>query len=127
MDEKRQTYVLVIDDDPKISGVVSDMLGLLDYKVFVANSPRLGLIAIKKIAPTLILLDFNMPGVDGLEVIKYLKRDPSSAEVPVVFVTAEDDPAVKEKAMAAGAFDFLIKPLEFDQLESLMKRLPKKK
>lgn len=127
MESKTPTYILVVDDDPKISSIVSDMLELLEFKVFVANSPRLALIAIRKMAPAMILLDFNMPGVDGLEVIKYMKRDPLSADIPVVFLTAEDDPSVKEKAMAAGAFDFLIKPLEFDQLESLLKRLPIKK
>ena len=71
----------------------------------------------------LILLDMNMPGVDGLEVCRYIKRDPTAGHTPVVFVTVEDDPGTREEAHAAGAMDYLVKPVEGDRLEEILDKI----
>ena len=101
------SYVLVVDDEVRMTEALADMLNLLGYEVRVAHSPRRAMEAILTELPRMILLDLNMPGVDGVEVCRYIKRDPEAKHTPVVFVSAEDDPSVIQKAKAAGATAFL--------------------
>ena len=71
--------------------------------------------------PRLILLDINMPGVDGLEVLAYLRREPRLAPVPVVVITSDDQPETRKRVMRGGATTMLIKPATLDTLERALK------
>ena len=113
-------HVLVVDDDQSMATNLADMISLLDYQTEIVTGPRQALESIQANPPSLILLDMNMPGVNGLEVCRYIKREPSSMDTPVVFISAEDDPSVMEEARQAGASGYLIKPIEFDELESIL-------
>lgn len=119
------SYVLIVDDDHEMAQALSDMVGLFDWNTHIVTSPRAALEMIQRNRPSLILLDMNMPGVNGMEVCRYIKRDPIAGNTPVVFVSAEDDPQTKEKAREAGAMDYLVKPVDLDQLEQLLDKLPK--
>jgi CheY-like chemotaxis protein len=119
------SYVLIVDDDTTMAEALADMVQLFDWKTLVAHGPRNALQLIQGSPPALILLDLNMPGVDGLEVCRYIKRDPIAGNVPVVMVTAEDSPTMKEKARAAGASDYLVKPVDVDRLEVILDKLAK--
>mgnify|MGYP001480068732 CR=1 FL=1 len=117
------SYVLIVDDDVEISKVIADMVQLIGWRTQIVHSPRAAMMKVQSSPPALILLDLNMPGVDGIEVLGYIKRDPMAGDIPVVFVTAEDDPGIKERVRKAGAMDYLIKPVDFDDLESILDRL----
>jgi diguanylate cyclase (GGDEF)-like protein len=80
-----------------------------DCEVFVATSGEDALAFCQQQLPDLILLDVVMPGLDGYEVCRRLKRDPRTREVPVVFVTSQSDAAEEEDGLAAGAVDFIAK------------------
>jgi CheY-like chemotaxis protein len=71
--------------------------------------------------PSLILLDINMPGVDGLEVLAYLRREPRLAPVPVIVITSDDQPETRNRVMKGGATAILIKPATLDALEGALK------
>lgn len=73
--------------------------------------------------PALILLDINMPGVDGFEVLKWIRRQPALAHVPVVMLTASDEIATANRAYQLGATSFLVKPLDFWNAAELMESL----
>ncbi len=118
------SYILIVDDDQTMAKTLSDMVKLLDWETQVVNSPRAAIETIRSKRPGLIFLDLNMPGVDGLEVCRYIQREPSSAGTPVVFVSAEDDPGIKQRAKEAGAMEYLVKPVDFDQLEQTLKKIP---
>lgn len=120
------SYVLIVDDDHNVAQTLSDMVGLFDWTTLIVTSPRAAIEALHRNPPALILLDLNMPGVDGMEVCRYIKRDPISGSTPVVFVTAEDDPGTKVRATAAGAMDYLVKPVDIDRLEQVLERVPLK-
>lgn len=120
------SYVLIVDDDIKIAQAVADMVHLFDWETQIVHGPRPALAAIAERVPALILLDLNMPGVDGMEVCRFIKRDPVAGNTPVVFVTAEDDPGIQEKAREAGASDYLIKPVDVDRLEGVLDRLARR-
>jgi CheY-like chemotaxis protein len=123
--EDSMSYVLIVDDDHEMAQALSDMVGLLDWNTHIVTSPRAALEMIQRNRPSLILLDMNMPGVNGMEVCRYIKRDPLAGNTAVVFVSAEDDPETKEKAKQAGAMDYLVKPVDVDQLEQVLDKLPK--
>jgi CheY-like chemotaxis protein len=124
--EAHMSYVLIVDDDPNMAQALADMVGLFDWKTRIVTSPRAALEMLQRETPALMLLDLNMPGVNGMEVCRYIKRDPLAGNTPVVFVSAEDDLDTRERAREAGAMDYLVKPVELDRLEELLTKLPGK-
>ncbi|MBN1430579.1 MAG: response regulator [Anaerolineae bacterium] len=119
------SYVLIVDDDAAMAQTMADMVGLFDWKTVIVHGPRAAMVAIQRTPPALILLDLNMPGVDGMEVCRFIKRDPIAEKTMVVFVTAEDDPSIQQRAREAGASDYLIKPVDVDRLEGILDKLSK--
>jgi putative two-component system response regulator len=103
--------LLVVDDEPVNLTVLTDLLRPT-YDVRVANSGAAALRAARTPPrPDLILLDVMMPGMDGFTVLERLRADAATADVPVLFVTALDDAVSEERGLAAGAADFVTKPI----------------
>ena len=121
------SYVLIVEDDVNVAKAIADMVELLGWEAAIANGPRPALELLRERPPAVALLDLNMSGVDGLEVCRFMKRDPRTSSVEVVFVSAEDDPRTVEKAKLAGAIDYVVKPLEMDRLEAILERISGKK
>lgn len=108
---ERQT-ILIVDDTPAnidlLKGILHDT-----YKIKAATSGEKALqIAAKAPRPDLILLDVMMPGMDGHETCRRLKGDPITATIPILFVTGCADTLEREKGMALGALDYVVKPIE---------------
>ena len=95
--------ILCVDDDPLIRQMLGDILRFHGYAVETAPDGEAGLEAAGRERPDLILLDVMMPGIDGFEVCRLLKADPAMKSVPVIFLTAMNDPALNAKAFEAGA------------------------
>jgi CheY-like chemotaxis protein len=117
------SYVLIVEDDATVAEAIADMVDQLDYEARIVHDPRAAIQAIHKTRPTLILLDLNIPGIDGMELLRYVKREPISRDTPVVFVTVEDDPHTIEQARKIGAMDYLVKPVDIDRLKQVLDRL----
>jgi DNA-binding NtrC family response regulator len=106
--------ILVVDDDPDIQEVLTDRLEALGYRVFAASTGGEGLALVEDEGPQLVLLDIELPDMNGLEVLTAIrKRDP---EVTVVMITAHGTVERAVQAMKRGAYDFLPKPFEPDHL-----------
>ena len=102
--------ILVVDDEPSNIQILAGIL----QEQYVVNAATSGAKALELAAsqqPDLILLDMVMPEMDGLEVCKALKADASTAEIPVIFVTGMTDPENEERGLAAGAVDYIFKPV----------------
>jgi CheY-like chemotaxis protein len=97
------------------------MLGLLEVEARVAYGSGPAMDLLRTLTPQLILLDINMPGVDGLEVLAYLRREPRLAPVPVIVITSDDQPETRNRVMKGGATAMLIKPATLDALEGALK------
>ena len=111
LDFSEKQTILVVDDTP---GNLQLLLGLLkdEYKVQIANNGEAALkIASTLPLPDLILLDIMMPGLEGYEVCKRLKADPTTADIPVIFVTGKDQVEDEEKGFAAGCVDYITRPV----------------
>jgi CheY-like chemotaxis protein len=102
--------VLVIDDSVEIARLVGKLLGK-SYNVLVAEDGEEGLARAAKELPDLVLLDLNLPKIDGWEVCRRLKADPKLKGIPVVIMTAnESTPADAARALQLGAAEYLVKP-----------------
>jgi len=110
--------VLVVDDDPEIVTFLSTLLELEGIESSVATSAAAALEQLQQGRPDLVLLDIAMPDRDGIDLCKELKRDPRLAEVPVFVVSARPGKDVVERALAAGAEEFIRKPFENAELIS---------
>ena len=104
--------ILVVDDEPEILDLVEAMLASSGYEVFLASGGEEALRLARERKPDLILLDLIMPGLSGFEVCARVKTDPQTGGIPVLFVTALTQISDKERALAAGGDDFLVKPFE---------------
>ena len=104
--------VLVVDDNPENLVVIGQLLRPL-YKVRVANSGQRALEAVGiDPRPDLILLDVMMPEMDGYTVLMRLKQQPTTADIPVIFVTAMDGDADEQRGLELGAVDYVTKPVK---------------
>lgn len=112
---------LIIDDNRQTADALQQMLGVLDVEARVAYGSSPAMDILRMFTPNLILLDINMPGVDGLEVLAYLRREPRLAPVPVVVITSDDQPDTRVRVMKGGATAMLIKPATLDALEGALK------
>jgi len=114
------THALVIDDNRDSADTVCQMLSLLDIEATPAYGPRAAMLYIKDNMPDIVFLDINMPGVDGFEVMSYLRRYPHMQHIPFVFVTSDDQPETAQKVRKTGALLIIIKPITFEGLESAL-------
>jgi CheY-like chemotaxis protein len=110
--------VLVVDDDPEIVTFLSTLLELEGIESSVATSAAAALEQLEQGRPDLVLLDIAMPDRDGIDLCKELKSDPRLAQVPVFVVSARPGKDVVDRALAAGAEEFIRKPFENAELIS---------
>ena len=117
------TEGLIIDDNRQTADALSQMLGVLGFKARVAygSSQAMGLLG-TGFTPNFICLDINMPGVDGIEVLAFLKREPRLNKAPVFVITSDDQPETRTKVMSLGATSMIIKPATIDSLEDALKQ-----
>ncbi len=113
---------LVIDDHRLAADTLSQMLELLGMQVKVAYGPRAAMVELRNFTPQIVFLDINMPGVDGFEVLAYLRRMPHMGEVPVVVVTSDDQPETQMRAKEMGVLEMIYKPASIDALEKALQK-----
>ena len=107
-----QGIILIVDDNPANLGVLSDFLDIAGFEVWIAKSGDIALERVKFALPDLILLDIMMPGIDGFETCRQLKSNPTTKNIPVIFMTALSDTESKVKGLSSGAVDYITKPFE---------------
>src|SRR5271163_1619663 len=114
----RTASILVVDDTPANLQVLAGMLKDRGYKVRPVPSGKLALQAAKHDPPDLILLDINMPEMNGYEVCEHLKADDILKGIPVIFISALTEQLDKVKAFAIGGVDYLTKPFQMEELHA---------
>ena len=121
-DQTRAAQILVVDDDPNSREIVQTFLESRGYSVRTAANGESALAAVQGLVPELILLDVMMPGMDGWEVARTLKAHTDYADIRVVMMTARSDFSDKQKGLQAGADDYLVKPIQLEDLGNTVKR-----
>src|SRR4030042_1396160 len=108
--------ILLSDDDPVLLKYLSAVLEKFDYRYITATNGIETIERVKTDSPDLVLLDVMMPGMDGLEVCKKLKGDPSTHYIPIIIITGSVDRKLRVEGLLAGANDFLTKPIDRQEL-----------
>lgn len=108
--------ILAIDDTPENLQLLAQLLGERNYKVRSVTKGKTALRAAQAAPPDLILLDINMPGMGGYEVCEYLKQDPRTSDIPVIFISALGETLDKVKAFQVGGVDFVTKPFQVEEV-----------
>ena len=112
--------ILVVDDDRPIAATLQRHLITSGFQSWSAGSAEEALSLLNEVDPDLVITDIRMPGMDGLDLLDRIRE--SMAEVDVVVITAHEDMPTAIRAMKAGAFDYLVKPLDLDQIDLLLER-----
>jgi len=114
--KKEKGIILVVDNNPGNLRLLENILTENGYKVRPAISGKLALMTIQSTLPDLILLDVRMPEIDGYSVCKQIKADDATRDIPVIFISALDEPINKIKAFDIGGVDYITKPFEAEEV-----------
>lgn len=114
--EQVRPLILLIDDDPFQQRLVAQMLDAGRFELIRAGSGAEGLAVLRKRRPDLVLMDYALPDIDGIEATRRLKGVAQFANIPVVMITGNSDKAVVVASLKAGAADFIVKPLDKERL-----------
>jgi len=110
--------ILMVDDNPANLQVLTSMLKQSGWRPRPVTSGQLGLQAARKEPPDLVLLDVNMPEMNGYEVCKQLKADARLADIPVIFVSALGETMDKVRGFSVGGVDYITKPFQLDEVKA---------
>lgn len=122
-DESPRARILVVDDNQDNLDVLATRLRFRGYEVDTATQGEEALERVERNTPDLILLDVMMPGLDGFEVARRIKSDPSLPFIPIILVTARTATQDKVAGLDAGADDYLTKPINFAELEARVRSM----
>ncbi len=113
--------VIIIDDDKTTLDILESQLSSFGYNIIIEKHPARGVELAKEFSPEVILLDLNMPDMNGFEVMKILRKDKLTKEIPVVILTVNKDKETVVDAMRSGAIDYVVKPYNLDKLNMKIK------
>lgn len=108
--------ILIVDDEKSICQLLSHFLEGQGFSVTTTLDPLQGLDTVKAVQPDLVILDVNMPGMDGWQILQTLKSSPRTAGIPVIMCTGRDMIKDIETADAMGAAAYITKPFELERV-----------
>jgi two-component system sensor histidine kinase/response regulator len=111
-----QSTILIVDDVPENISTLFHFLDINNFEVLVARDGESAIELIEYERPDLILLDVMMPGIDGFETCRRLKKNPNTKEIPVIFMTALSETLDKVKGFEIGAVDYITKPVQQEEV-----------
>lgn len=112
--------ILYIEDNPLNMRLVRKILQALGYHMLEAGDGKTGLHLVRSQKPDLVLVDVNLPDIDGLEIAAYLKHDPDCAHIPVVALTANVMHGDRERCLASGCDGYIAKPVAKLELKNVL-------
>ena len=118
--QKASYHIIIVDDDPLTAQCLADMLQKLGHSATAVHTPHGALHHIHQVVPDVIVIDINLPGLDGLQICHYLRREPGTAHIPVIVISAHSKTAYKDAAKVAGANQYLVKPVMLADLEQAL-------
>jgi len=122
-----KTRIILIEDDPALRKLLKEALPESIFTIDIAETGREGLDLVTKRKPDLILLDWNLPDLNGFEVAKYIKQNKDCAHIPIIMVTAYSELNRKVSALDVGADDYITKPFEIEELIARVKAVLRRK
>ena len=115
--------LIIVEDHPAVADLLEEMLSVDEYQVIKIHSSTGALAVIRAEKPDVVLLDIMMPDVSGLEVLRFMRREPGFQQIPVVIVSAKTLPADIRTGLDAGAEAYLTKPVDMEVLRETVARV----
>jgi CheY-like chemotaxis protein len=112
-----QGTIIIVEDEPDTAEMFAEMMNLIGYRVVKSYGGTRAIAMISEKKPAAVVLDIMMPDLSGLEVLRYMHRDPRLAHIPVVIVSAKGLPSDVKNGLDAGASRYLTKPVSFLDLK----------
>jgi len=112
--------ILIVDDNPTNLKLVAYLVRSNGYQVQTVMDAEAAIASVRESPPKLILMDLQLPGIDGLELTRRLKSDPATSEIVIIALTAYAMKGDQEKAFAAGCDDYVTKPIDTRKLPELI-------
>lgn len=125
--EPPRPRVMVVEDDPMVLELITTRLELAGFQTFYARNGQEGLRRVAEVRPEGLVLDINMPVMDGFEVLRQLKADETAYRPRTLVLTARNRPEDVKAALALGARDFIAKPFDDEQLIARVGRLVRRR
>ena len=122
MSDEKKT-VIVVEDEPDAAEMFAEMMRVTGFNVIQLFSSTPAISTISAERPDLVILDIMMPDVSGLEVLRYMRREPDLKDIPVILVSAKSMPADIQEGLDAGASNYLTKPVGFLELKEAVEAL----
>ena len=114
----KKPCIVVVDDEEETCCLLKDLLSADGYTVVTASDPEEGLQIVTKVKPGLVLLDLKMPKMDGIEVLRRIKR--TDETIPVIIMTGFATIGSARDAIRLGALDYITKPFDFEYIKALV-------
>jgi DNA-binding response OmpR family regulator len=111
-------HILIVEDDPAVQKLLSKTLSAAGYRITQATDGVAGLTELERERPDLIIADIMMPRLDGMTFVKAVKGNDGTSHVPVIFLTAKNDPRSVVEGINVGARYYVTKPFQIDELLS---------
>jgi twitching motility two-component system response regulator PilH len=108
--------ILIVDDSPTERHVLNDMLTKAGYEVVASDNGEDAILKAKSLKPDLILMDVVMPGLNGFQATRAISRDPDTRAIPIILCTSKSQETDKIWGMRQGARDYIVKPVNRDEL-----------
>jgi len=124
---KQKKLFLIVEDFEDSRFMMRKLLEMAGHRVLEATDGEQAVKLALEMRPALILMDLSLPKLDGLEATKKIRKHKGFGKVPIVAVSAHDSPESRNEALAAGCNEYVAKPIDFDQLNSLLDRLVPKR
>jgi CheY-like chemotaxis protein len=119
----RKSLFLLVEDFEDSRFMMRRLLEMAGYRVVEATDGEQAVKLALEEKPRLILMDLSLPKLDGLSATRRIRRNKASANIPIVAVSAHDSPQSRDEALAAGCNEYVTKPIDFEQLNSVVTRL----
>lgn len=118
-----QGNILLVDDDKKVLEILEKSLTSRGHQVRIARDGEEALINYKQLQPDIVVLDINLPDIDGRDVLRIMRSAPDAPRVPVVFLSASSDPELKVSSLNSGGEDFLVKPFSLKEFNAKVNKV----
>jgi len=116
MTQNQKTTVLYIEDNDDNAYMLSHRLKRRGFEVLIAEDGQTGVDMVRKLKPDIVLMDLNLPIIDGWTATRLLRSDAATQDTPIIAVSSHVLPEEREKALQAGCTDYATKPIDFEQL-----------
>lgn len=123
MPEAVQRTIVVVEDEQDAAEMFAEMMRVNGFRVLKASGSRPAIPMIEQEKPAAVILDIMMPDVSGLEVLRYMRREPNLAGIPVIVVSAKSLPADVKSGLEAGASVYLTKPVDYQDLRDAVEKV----